>query len=163
MYQPIPPHAITAADKHIFYAVGMGDLQVEVPNGNTSTTMLLRDALHTPDMGITIISVSHIAKAGYSVFFKGNSCKIQNPSGDTIGDIPASVNGLYKVDHVCMAADPIERVELATLHQQLSHIAPDTIRTLIRNSAVEGVQLINDSAPLICDACEQAKLMHKPI
>jgi hypothetical protein len=117
MYQSIPLRMITAADKHVFYAVRMGDLQVEVPNGNTSMTMLLRDALHAPDMGITIISVSHIAKAGYSVCFKGNSCKIRNPSGDTIGDIPASANGLYKVDCVCMAADPIKCIELAMLHR----------------------------------------------
>jgi hypothetical protein len=115
-YQSIPPCAITAANKHVFYAVRTGDLQVEVPNGNTSMTMLLRDALHALDMGITIISVSCIMKARYSVCFKGNSCKIRNPSGNTVGDIPVSTNGLYKVDRVCMAADPVERIKLATLH-----------------------------------------------
>jgi hypothetical protein len=34
---------------------------------------------------------------------------------------------------------------------------------LIQHGAVEGMQLIDDSMPLICDACEQAKLMRKPI
>jgi hypothetical protein len=99
------------------YTVGTGDLQVKVPNGNTSMTMLLRDALHALDMGMTIISVSCIAKAGYLVCFEGNSCKIRNPSGDTIGNIPASTNSLYKVNRVCMAANPVEHVELATLHR----------------------------------------------
>jgi hypothetical protein len=117
MYQLIPPHAITMANKHVFYTFGMGNLQIKVPNSNASTSMLLRDTLHAPDMGITIISVSHIAKAGYTVCFKGNSCKIRNPSGNTIGNILASTNGLYKVNCICMAADPVKRVELAMLHQ----------------------------------------------
>jgi hypothetical protein len=130
-YQSILPHAITVANKHVFYTVRTGDLQVKVPNGNSSTTILLRDALHAPDMGITIISVSHIAKARYSVCFKGNSCKIQNWSSETIGDILASTNSLYKVEHVCMAVDPIKHIDLVMLQGQLSHIAPDAIWTLI--------------------------------
>lgn len=41
-YRTILPRAITAADKRVFYAVGEGDLRVEVPNGESSTTVLLR-------------------------------------------------------------------------------------------------------------------------
>ena len=97
-YRSIPPRAITAADKRVFYAVGAGDLRVEVPNGESSTTVLLRDALHAPDMGLTVVSISRIASAGYSVSFEGKSCKIKNKAGVTIGDIPASATGLYKVE-----------------------------------------------------------------
>jgi hypothetical protein len=130
-YQSILLHAITAADKHVFYAVRMGNLQVEVLNSKSPTTILLKDTLHALDMGITIISVSHIVKAGYSVCFKGDSCKIWNPSSATIGNIPVSANGLYKVECICMAVNPIECIDLAMLHRQLSHIAPDAICVLI--------------------------------
>jgi len=34
---------------------------------------------------------------------------------------------------------------------------------LIRKGAMEGIKLIDNHAPLICDSCEHAKSMHKPI
>ena len=117
-YHSIPPRAITTADKRIFYAVGTGDLQIEVPNGSSTTAVLLKDALHTPDMGVTIVSISRIAKAGYAVSFEGDSCKIKNRSGAVIGTIPATSNGLYKVDraYVAAAAAMLERADMLTLH-----------------------------------------------
>src|SRR6266403_307524 len=92
-YKAIPPRAITAADNRVFYAVGTGDLEIQVPNGESSTPVMLRDVLHAPDMGITIISVNRIAKAGYSVTFKDNTCQIRNKAGKLVGTIPASQNG----------------------------------------------------------------------
>jgi hypothetical protein len=40
-YQPIKPHPIIGADKSVFYAVGTGDLRIEVPNGESSTPIIL--------------------------------------------------------------------------------------------------------------------------
>ena len=44
-YRPIPPRPIMAADKRIFFAEGMGDLRIRVPNGESFTPVILRDAL----------------------------------------------------------------------------------------------------------------------
>jgi heme-binding NEAT domain protein len=108
-------HAITAADKRVFYAIGMGDLEIEVPNGESTTSILLKD-VHALEMGTTIISVNRIAKAGYSIIFKNNTCQIQNKSDKIIGTIPVEQNGLYKVERVYAAATPLERVDLVMLH-----------------------------------------------
>ena len=162
-YRSIPPRAITAADKRVFYAVGAGDLRVEVPNGESSTTVLLRDALHAPDMGLTVVSISRIASAGYSVSFEGKSCKIKNKAGVTIGDIPASATGLYKVEHAYAASASLERVDLPTLHRRLGHISAFSIRFLFRHHLIDGIDLVDDGSPLLCDSCEYAKLTHKPI
>jgi hypothetical protein len=70
----IPPRPITAANNRVFYATGMGDLQIDVPNSSESTHITLRDALYTPEMTLTVISISKIASAGYSVIFKGKIC-----------------------------------------------------------------------------------------
>jgi hypothetical protein len=40
-YREIPPRAIIAADKRMFYAIGIGDLRVEVPHGESSTSVIL--------------------------------------------------------------------------------------------------------------------------
>jgi len=75
-YRVIPPRPITATDKRIFYAVGTGDLRIEVPNGESSTPIILKDVLHAPDMGITIVAINCITKAGYTVLFDHECCKI---------------------------------------------------------------------------------------
>jgi hypothetical protein len=162
-YQSIPPRAITTADKRTFYAIGTGDLQIEVPNGQSTTSVLLRDALHAPDMGVTIVSINRITRAGYTVSFEGDSCKIKNKRGHIIGTIPASSNGLYKVDRAYVAAVPIEHISLLALHRRLGHVATSTIRALVRGGAIEGVQLIDDGSALVCDSCEYAKTTRKPI
>ena len=76
-YCKIPACPITAANNHVFYAVGVGDLQIQVPNGASSSKVLLRDALHAPEMGLTVVSIGRIVKAGYAVQFEDGSCKIK--------------------------------------------------------------------------------------
>jgi hypothetical protein len=68
-YKTIILHLITTADKRIFYAVGIGDLRIKVPNGESSTPIVLKDVLYALDMGITIVSVSWITQSGCKVVF----------------------------------------------------------------------------------------------
>jgi hypothetical protein len=114
-YRPINPCPITAADKQIFYAIGSGNLQIEVSNGASKTPIVLWDALHAPDISVTIVSISRIAKAGYKVSFMGNRCKIHNKGEKVIGNIPVSNNGIYKVLHTRVAT--LKQVNLLTLHR----------------------------------------------
>jgi len=101
----------------VFYTVGTGDLRIEVPNGKSSTPILLKDVFHAPDMGITVVSIDRITKAGYLVVFQAGTCKIKRPNGTVIGTIPASANGLYKVERSYAASAALERVSLPTLHR----------------------------------------------
>jgi hypothetical protein len=163
-YRSIPPHPIIAANKRTFYATGAGDLQIKVPNGSETNPILLCDVLYAPEMALTIVSIGHITSSGNSVTFENSSCKIKNKSGKTIGNIPASSNGLYKVEHSYHAtsASP-EQVNIHTLHRCLGHISANSIRTLIHKHAIDGIQLVDDGSAIICDSCEYAKLTHKPI
>jgi hypothetical protein len=115
-YQSIPPCTIRTADKRTFYAIGTGDLQIDIQNGQSTTKVLLCDTLHAPDMGVTIVSISQIMKAGCTVSFGRDSCTIQNKQGATIGIIPASSNGLYKVHCTYAAAVSADCVSLLALH-----------------------------------------------
>ena len=162
-YQSILLCTITTADKWTFYAIGTGDLQIEVPNGQSTTKVLLQDALHAPDMGVTIVSISWITNAGCTVSFEKDTCTIRNQHGVTIGIIPPSSNGLYKVECTYVAAASAECIDLLMLHQCLGHIAPSTIHTLMKSSAIEGIQLINNRSAVICDSCKYAKTMCKLI
>ena len=68
-YTPITSRPITAADKRVFHAVGKGDMRVRIPNGSTTTTILLKDVLYAPVMGVTIISISCVTAARFAVLF----------------------------------------------------------------------------------------------
>ena len=59
-YVPIIPKSITAADKQYFQAIGKGNLQIKIPNGVSTTTVLLKDILHCQDMGLTLVSVGKL-------------------------------------------------------------------------------------------------------
>ena len=161
----IPSHPITAANNHIFYATGLGvgDLKIDVPNGSSSMSITLKDTLHTPDMTLTVISISKIANAGYAVSFEGQEYKIKNKKGKTIGRIPASANGLYRVEHPITATAAQEQVDFLTAHQRLGHISAEAIHTLIHANAATGLQSIDLSFPFSCNSCEYAKMTCKVI
>jgi hypothetical protein len=80
-----------------------------------------------------------------------------------IGVIPASQNRLYKVDRVYAMATPEEHVDIKMLHQHLTHIAPNAIRKMVTDGAIQGIQLVDNGSTLTCEACKQAKATCKQI
>ena len=119
----------------IFHAIGMGDLEIDVPNGVTSNKVVLKDTLHAPDLCLTVVSIGCILKAGYLVHFVDGSCEIKlGEEGHIISRIPAGTNGLFRVEHAFAATDDatsVEPMSILTLHRQLGHISVDAIRTLL--------------------------------
>src|SRR5260370_19606267 len=123
-----------------------------------------KDMLYGPDIGLTVISVSKIANAGYRVLFEGKPCKIKDPEGKIVGKIPKSTNGLYRVDWpITVAATAQEHIDLITAHRRLGHISVESIRELIRSEAVIGLHLIDLNVQIDCDSCEYAKSTRKII
>jgi hypothetical protein len=162
MYCDIPARSITAANNCVFYAISTGDLEIDVLNGALSSKVLLCDALYTPDMGLTVVSISCIVKAGCTVQFEDGTCKITR-NGCTIGNVPTSANSLFKVEYTLAAAESLEHVDILMLHRRLRHISLNAIHTLIRNKAVSGIHLIDNNPSYACDLCEYAKTTRKPI
>jgi hypothetical protein len=163
-YRSINARPITAANNQTFNAIGMGDLQIDVPNGATSSRVILKDTLHAPDLGLTVVSIGRIVQAGYSVEFDQGYCNIRKKAdGRVIGSIPAGANGLFKVEHSLVAAVADESVDILTLHRRLGHIPADAIRALIRSNAVVGLRVIDNYPHFTCDSCEYVKTTRKTI
>lgn len=72
----------------------MGDLCIDLPNGAKWTAFTFKNAIHSPDMAFTLISVRRLDKAGYSITFSKGMCQIRNEREHTIATIPHS-DGLY--------------------------------------------------------------------
>src|SRR6266404_3264155 len=164
MYRPIPNHPIIAANNRTFNAIGKGDIAVDVPHGPTSRRIVLKDALFTLRVRLTIISISCLMESGYEAQFKEGRCIIKR-RGDIIGLVPVSKNGLFKTRHtyVLTAHDSSELIDLPTLHRRLSHLAPKSIRALMNAHLVTGLRLIDDLSPFACDSCDWAKTTRKHI
>ena len=165
-YMPIAPKLITA-DKRYFQAIGKKDLQIKIPNGLGTTTILLKDVFHCPDMGLTLVSIGKITVPGYKVIFRGPTCRIYNCKDKIIQQINAR-NGLYHVDHeivvnAAMSGQAQEVLTIEELHHRMGHIAPETIRYMISNGGFEGMNIDLTSMIQPCDSCEYANTTQKHI
>ena len=95
------------------------------------TTILLKDILHCPDMGLTLMSIRKITATGYKVIFRGLTCRIYDKD-KIIGQIVAQ-NRLYQVNHevsmnVAMAEETRKVLTVKELHRRMGHIAPETVK-----------------------------------
>ena len=112
---------------------------------------------------MTIISINCITNSGHSILFEGSHCKIKNPKGQIVSNIPANTSRLYKVEHAHLAQIPLDSVNLPTLHRKLGHILVGSIHALVHNHIISGIQLIDTPSPIVCESCEHAKVTCKPI
>ena len=120
-------HRITAADRRKLKAIGMGDLEMELPNGSETTKMKFEQAIHAPDMAFMLISISQLNKAGYKVTFNKGMCTIINLKGHLIATIPHS-DRLYRVTATkpssgkSFAAAASGKMTISKAHRKLGHI-----------------------------------------
>ena len=119
----VNPKPIRATDGRIFSALGKGDIQVELPNGDQKpTTITLKNAYYSLHMAFTLMSVSCVNQARYSLFIKGGTCIIHSPKLNIIGCIP-KVRGLYHVGdslvspYVYVASTAVKQVSISELHK----------------------------------------------
>src|ERR1700678_195681 len=164
-FTSIKSRPIQAADKRTFHVIGKGDMYIKIPNEGKTTTILLKDVLYAPDMGLTIISISRVAAAGYSTLFRSNFCRIFDAKQCRIGHIHVTPNGLYRVDHeeYALAVSTKEKISLMDLHRRMGHIAPEAVKKLVREGRVEGIALEVEGDMGTCESCEYAKTTRKNI
>ena len=75
---------ITTADGRQLKAIGMGDLEIELPNGSKTTQMIFKNAIHSPEMAFTLISISRLS----SQFQKGDVHDIEPERSNNSNDTP---------------------------------------------------------------------------
>ena len=165
-FTEIPPKAFNAANKQKFEAVGQGEMLIELPNGVDSSKLQLTEVLYSPEVGYTLVSIGRLDKCGYSTTFEGGKCTIRNGSGTTIGQIPQSGKGLYKLvrDDGESALAATEKLTLMELHRRMGHISPAIAKRLVENGLVTGVRVDESSGETVfCESCIYAKATRKPV
>ena len=153
--------SITTADGRKLKAIGMGDLEIDLPNGSKVMKTMFKDAIHAPDMAFTLIAISKLDKAKYKVVFHKSTCTIINPKGKTITTIPHS-EGLYRISSAKSAknrghaATASGKMSISEAHRKLGHISYGVITHAISKGFITGIKLDKDSKPEFCEACVKA-------
>ena len=92
-----PPIMITLGDNSTVPATGQGRIQVRMNTGGRYERAMLHDVLYVPDMGGNLLSVSHFARHGGEVRFKGDKFRVLDKAENTscIGHLRGN---LYIID-----------------------------------------------------------------
>ena len=158
---------ISTADGHFVKAIGMGDLHLELPNGSKTMKVTFKDAIHSPSMAFTLLSIGKLNTSGHKVTFHKQMCTIQDSKGSTIVQIP-HLQGLYKVimdnkDKPTLQANAAAgKMTISEAHHKLGHISSVVIKHTVSKGFITGITLDNNSKPEFCDACAKVKSAHKP-
>ncbi|KAJ7220082.1 hypothetical protein GGX14DRAFT_309439, partial [Mycena pura] len=127
-------------------------------------------------MGVTLLSVGRITKAGYSLHFRSTGCKIFDMKDKCIGKIP-SAHGVFCVENPLpepMPPPPLQAYSaevgplVATpdeLHWLLGHLPEEAARKLVRNGIVDGLEL-DETVPTSekeCESCLHGRMTRKAI
>ena len=163
-YTTITPKSINAANKRTFQAIGCGDLKISVPTDNEKATITLKNVLFAPDIGMTLISIGLVDRAGYSATFGNGVCTIRDKTKRIVGKIPF-MDGLYRVewDNTEMTHTANEVLTIMQLHARMGHIAPDVGKSLVKDGLITGIELDEASPIETCNSCTYGKLVRKHV
>ena len=165
-YQTVERTIMTANGKSM-KATGRGDLQLELPNGSKKSKMLFKNAIHALEMAFTLISISRLNKAGFSVTFHKGMCTIKHPSNQTVTTI-LHTDSLYKIvatssSNKAKTANMVSgKMSISEAHRKLGHISYSAIKHAISNGFIAGIELDRNSKPDFCEACKKAKSAQNP-
>ena len=87
-YCSLENHHIITTDGCTFRALGMGDVKIDLPNGASYSTVILKDSVYAPDLTFTLISILRLDLARCSASFRDGKCIISYPDGRTMGTLP---------------------------------------------------------------------------
>ena len=153
---------ITTVDGQILKAIGMGDLHLDLPNGSKRTPVIFKNAIHTPKMAFTLLSISKLDKSDHRVVFHKQMCTISDSKGCTIAKIPHS-EGLYRVQAPeqpkinLIANATVVKMSINKAHCRLGHISSAAIKHAIAKGFITGIDLDESSKLDFCEACVKAK------
>ena len=166
-YCPINNTTITTADGCKLKAAGRGNVQIELLNSVKCTKTTIKEAIHTPDMVFTLISVSQLNDMKCSTTFSGGICMIKSLTGHTMVTIPCA-NGLYCVTAVVepqstnYASVVLAKMTMIKVHHKLRHIMHRAIKYMIMKGQITSIKLDPESKPEFCEACAKAKPAQQP-
>ena len=116
----------------------------------------LKNVLFCPQLQSNIISVSELAKSGYTIIFKNNVCIIKFNNKE-IYNITEK-NGIYCIEITNESINNIDTV----IHQRFGHLSDSQI-SKFKNIVGDKISKLKKFDKINCDTCQQANFKKKTI
>ena len=127
--------SVITANGDVIQAIGSGIIQVDTPLPNdTETNIIMRDALHVPELSTGLISVVKLTSSGASVVFKDDSCDVLAQNGNQMLH-SVKQRGQYPLQLLLKRANLVTSSSynddtLKLWHRRLGHIGCDALKRL---------------------------------
>lgn len=168
-YKCIENETIYSADSNRnneLRAVGIGSIHIETKVNGDIFLIELRNVYHVPKIRRNLLSISQIEKQNKRLIFDNNTVKIIDKAINTIVRVAHERDGLYivKLNDGCVETNIASRCtneESYIWHQRFGHVKVSSIRELVRQNLIRGLDDVNIS-DIQCRGCNIGKSTKAP-
>lgn len=150
------PGAVRVGDARLIYAVGIGDINVRMREGDGWTNWKLCDVWYVPRISRNLLSVSAITNRGYSCLYEKQWASILEDGKRRVTG--TKVNGVYRMPIKAVLPSSVcevnlsESTQLQVWHERLGH---QSKRHVIKFLNYEGIDCDQDNE--FCVGCVLGK------
>lgn len=172
------PVDIRVGNKHIIPAYGKGDIHMDLDIFGHPGKGILMNVLYAPQLFKSLFSIGKATDQGLKLVFIGNRAMFYNRRQPVM--TAAKVNGLYYINGTAITyskdnSENNEQVDvtanyasskmssLEIWHQRLGHIGEESLKHMIKNQSVMGLNDISGNVNIpFCESCAMCKLTRLP-
>ena len=176
---PCPSKTITVANKSTLHCHQQGTIHVRINAGNSWKNAVFTNVLYVPDLGVNLLSVQAMTKAGLHLHFTEHGCVIRNKKRQVIGYAKAEQN-LYHLTvtpvkpihaHSVQTSDSEANPITATsdwqlIHARMGHLNASSVKMLFDRNMVLGLtRPVSGSEDQLqqCNGCLEGKAHRQAI
>ena len=100
--------------------------------------------------------------AGYQTVFAQQKCIVKDSNGKTLFEAP-KFHGLYWLDHELAQAMACPCLLAAEIHIWLGHISQKSMKQLLNNNMISGLEVNKTQNIFSCNVCIKSKVTCKPL
>lgn len=150
---------VSVANGFVIDAIGKGNCKLNLSNENGQVIKAnLSDVLYVPKLLGNFISIKNLIAKGYIVKFSDEKAEIIH-KGKSVGTAHLK-NELFKL---CSLNEVLSgrKVCIHYLHRLFGHRNIDSIKQMIKNQTIIGIDLKNCTCNSTCGICVQSKMTRK--
>uniref|UniRef100_A0A1Y1MQF0 Endonuclease n=2 Tax=Photinus pyralis TaxID=7054 RepID=A0A1Y1MQF0_PHOPY len=155
-----PIKIAVAKNESYMLATGVGNIEVVSCVGNNRISCKIQNVLYVPNLKRNLLSVKKLEMSGIQVVFMNGLVKFIN-NNNVIGI--GKRNHLYEISFKldkpeCQNVDSITNNEFLKWHRRFAHLNFSSLRKLIRNKLVKGLDNVQISEIEFCEPCVAGKM-----
>ena len=153
---------VTIADGTTVKGTGRGNILIRTFDGRNWEENTLTDVLYIPEFGYSLFSFSACGKRGFDIHMDGTSVRVKrNGRTHLIGH---ERNGMFEMVIQLAGSKALvsEKPSLDLWHLRLAHISEGTIKSMMEQGIVEGMDGNTAGSLSFCEGCQYGGMSQKP-